>query len=152
MIGTMRRRWFIDRCFHYVVLSMFVAVCLTRGRCTTVILYRDSNKIVVGADTLFRLKMQNDGWKSVLACKIRKTGAVYVALSGFAIAPPTMFDSYRLASQAIRSSDGVVASAKRFTMLTNGPFQEAVRFARLHDPAMYQSEIEKKAEPLVALF
>ena len=111
------------------------------GRCTTVLVYRDSTRIVVGADTLSHVVNPSTGAETSSShCKIRKTGTIYVSMAGLTADLPN-FDAYRLASEAITHSNGVVESAKQFAKLSTGPFTEEVNYMRRNEPVEYKTQI-----------
>jgi hypothetical protein len=118
----------------------FVVLASHSGRGTTVVIYRDSTRIVVGADTLRHFVKPSRGSESYSFCKIKKTRTIYVSMAGLTADLPN-FDAYRLASRAITHSNGVVESAKQFAKLSTGPFTEEVNYIRRNDPIEYRTQI-----------
>ena len=76
-------------------------------------------------------------------CKIRKTGTVYVSLSGLVSASSNGFDAYGMASSAIAHSSGVAESAKEFVRLSIASLQEAVSHERQYHPDLYEKETKR---------
>jgi hypothetical protein len=130
---------------------IFTFLASPPGRCTTVLLYRDSTRIVVGADSLSG-ELSSGASKTSSLCKIRKTGNVYVSMAGYISATSNGFDAYRLASSAIAHSTGVAESAKQFARLSIRPFQESVSHERRYHPDLYKSETKRGADALVIFF
>jgi hypothetical protein len=121
----------------------FVVLAGCYGRCTTVLMYRNSTRIVVGADTLhLRMKASNGSETSSSYCKIRKTGTIYVSMSGL-VSARSDFDAYRLAARAVTHSNGVVESANQFAKLSIGPFTDAVSYQRRHYPNSYKRDTKR---------
>src|SRR5215467_8628226 len=118
---------------------LFFAVLTAHyGRCTTVLMYRSSSRIVVGADTLHHRVKPSDGSEvNSSYCKIRKTGTIYVSMSGL-VSARSDFDAYRLAARAITHSKGVVESANEFAKISIGPFTDAVSYQRRRYPEAYK--------------
>jgi hypothetical protein len=123
------------------------------GRCTTVLMYRNSTRIVVGADTLSRHENPSTGAETSSSyCKIRKTGTIYVSMAGYTSAR-SGFDAYSLASKAINHSNGVVESAKQFAKLSIGLFTDAVSYQRRHHPDSYKRNTKRGgSEALSVIF
>jgi len=132
---------------------IFAFLASPHGRSTTVLMYRNSTRIVVGADTLSQHVKASNGLKTSSYCKIRKTGTVYVSMSGLVSANSNGFDAYRLASSAIAHSSGVAQSAKEFAKVSIGAFQDAVRSQRRYHPDLYERESKRGGpDALQALF
>lgn len=128
----------VCRWFRYIPLTL-TFLASPHGRCTTVLLYRNSTRIVVGADTLHSLTASSHS----SYCKIRKTRAIYVSMSGLVSSSFNGFDAYRTASSAIAHSSGVAESAKEFVKLSIGPLQEAVSRERRYAPDFYERELKR---------
>jgi hypothetical protein len=122
---------------------IFTLLATLDGRCTTVLLYRDSTRIVVGADSLSHKVKASNLARSFSYCKIRKTGAVYVSMSGLVSASSNGFDAYRTASSAIAHSNGLAESAKEFARLSIAPLQEAVSHQRQYHADLYDKETKR---------
>jgi hypothetical protein len=99
---------------------------------------------VIGADTLERFSNRVN---TARICKIRKTGAVYVAARGF-----LGLDAFGLASKVITNSRGIVAAARHFADLGKTPLEEAMRMERQQDAAAYKIAIGETDPVLTVLF
>jgi len=139
--NEMLRRPNVSHWTQYAPL-FFTVLAAYYGRCTTVLIYRNSTRIVVGADTLSRHEDPSTGAETTSSyCKIRKTGAIYFSMSG--LVSVSDFDAHRLAANAITHSNGVVESAKQFAKLSIGPFTDAVSYQRRHDPDSYKRNTKR---------
>ena len=148
--NEMLRRPNVSHWTQYAPL-FFTVLAAYYGRCTTVLIYRNSTRIVVGADTLSRHEDPSTGAETTSSyCKIRKTGAIYFSMSG--LVSVSDFDAHRLAANAITHSNGVVESAKQFAKLSMGPFTEAVDYQRRHDPGNYKAVTKRGGFDMLQVF
>lgn len=146
-------RRYIRNLTGYAVTATLIISVATRIECTTVVMYRSSSQIVVGADTFLHENTPAGSSRSGHICKIRKKKHIYLTMAGFASQTHTGYNAFNLALNAITHSTDIVSAAQQFIQIGSKPFQQALTFERSVRPKEYEKWIKNRdPEALQVLF